>query len=130
MARACQQNVSCDEARQQPDLGLSSTPMGPDPTSVRELALGFTVPKDSSFGVLIPGASTLLKKRLTGFQTNFTVSLNTVVLWHYRTPGRLPEVSGIRCYSPSQVAEGLLLSWLRASELPGRHTEHMALSRL
>lgn len=50
---------------------------------------------------------------------NFTVSHNTVVLWHIGPQGEFPKAP--RCYSPSQVAEGILLSWLGVTELPVEH---------
>lgn len=64
-------------AQQQPALGLPPQPRGARPDQraghlpVRELALGFTVPKEASSGVLIPGGSTLLKKTPHGISEEF-----------------------------------------------------------
>lgn len=62
-----------------------------------------------------PGGSTLLKRCPWGFWENFTVSLNTVVLWYIGPQGDFPKAVRIGCYSPSQGGRG---SFLLNTELP------------
>lgn len=110
--------------KQQP-VRPGTGPRGPDLTSVLGSSCvswhPCSLPPKRSHSGLFPEDSILLKRCPWGFEMNFTVSLNTVVLWPIGPQGDLPKALRIRHYSPSQVAEGILLSWLRVTELPVEH---------